>query len=75
MVNTPMKDKIPINYESTMFIHFTYCSSMRNFPRKFHELWNKYFGESAINEILSVLGTRNADSLQKRLMHTSVNKH
>ena len=43
---------------------------MRTFPHKFHELWDKYFGESPINEIIPILGTRNADNLQQRLVHT-----
>ena len=70
VINTPIKEKPPMNYEKTIFIHFTYCLSMKSFPRKFHELWTKYFGESPINEIVPVLGTRNADNLQRHLMHT-----
>ncbi|CAF0808658.1 unnamed protein product [Adineta steineri] len=30
------------NYGQSMFVHFTYCSSMKSFPEKFHQLWNKY---------------------------------
>ena len=51
-----------------MFIHFTYCTNMKSFPSKFHILWNKYFAESPINEIRPVLGTRNVDNLQQRLV-------
>ena len=65
-----MKGKVPVDYEKTMFVHFTYCSNMRSFPKQFHKLWNKYFGESPINEIVPVLGTRNANNLQRQLMHT-----
>ena len=70
IINTPMKEKIPINYDKIMFIHFTYCSSMKSFPMMFHKLWNKYFGESPINEIVPVLGTRNVNNLQRQLIHT-----
>ena len=70
IINAPMKEKNPVNYDKTMFIHFTYCSSMKSFPIMFHKLWNKYFGESPINEIVPVLGTRNVNNLQIQLMHT-----
>ena len=70
IINAPVKEKIPINYEKTMFVYFTYCSSMRTFPTKFHELWNTYFGESPLNEIISVSGTRNVNNLQRQLMYT-----
>ena len=70
IINAPVKEKIPINYDKTMFVHFTYCSSLRTFPRKFHELWNTYFGESPINEIIPVLGMRNVNNLQRQLMYT-----
>ncbi|CAF4316766.1 unnamed protein product, partial [Rotaria magnacalcarata] len=70
IIDSPIKEKVPINYEKTMFVHFTYCSSMKTFPFKFHVLWNKYFGESPINELLPVLGTRNVLNLQRRLTHT-----
>ena len=53
-----------------MFVHFTYCSNMKTFPKKFHTLWDNYFGESPINEVTPILGTRNVDNLQRRLVHT-----
>ncbi|CAF4153085.1 unnamed protein product, partial [Adineta steineri] len=70
IINSPVKVKEPINYGQSMFVHFTYCSSMKSFPKRFHELWNKYFSESPINDIIPMLGTRNADNLQQRLVHT-----
>ncbi|CAF4036137.1 unnamed protein product, partial [Rotaria sordida] len=66
----PIKEKIPVDYGKTMFVHFTYCSSMKTFPKKFHTLWNRYFGESPINEVLPVLGTRNVKNLQRQLTYT-----
>ncbi|CAF5115871.1 unnamed protein product, partial [Rotaria sp. Silwood1] len=36
-------EKMPFDYRSTMFIHFTYCLNMKTLPAKFHALWNKYF--------------------------------
>ena len=70
IINALMKEKILINHGKTTFIHFTYCSSMKNFPMQFLKLWNKYFGESPINDIVLVLDTRNANNLQRQLMHT-----
>jgi len=60
--------KITIDYGRTMFIHFTYCLNMKIFPMKFNDLWHKYFHESPINDIKPILGTRNADNLQRRLV-------
>ncbi|CAM4830594.1 unnamed protein product [Rotaria magnacalcarata] len=62
------EEKIPTDHYRTMFIHFTYCLNIRTLPKKFHTLWNKYFSESLINEIISVIGTRNVQNLQKQLV-------
>ena len=70
VINTSIQEKQIIDHGRTMFIHFTYCSSMRVFPKKFRLLWNKYFGESPLSEIRPVLGTRNVNNLQRRLGHT-----
>lgn len=70
IIKSPVQVKQPIDYRQTMFIHFTYCSSMKTFPIKFHKLWQKYFQDSPINDITPILGTRNVDNLQRRLVHT-----
>ena len=70
ILDSPIQVKIPVDHNRTMFVHFTYCSNMRMFPAKFHQLWQKYFLESPINDIVPVLGTRNVDNLQRRLVHT-----
>ncbi|CAF3625614.1 unnamed protein product [Rotaria sp. Silwood1] len=59
------EEKIPIDYGKTMFIHFTYCLNMKTFPEKFHDLWDKYFMGSPIDEIKPVLGTPNVKNLQQ----------
>ncbi|CAF1461996.1 unnamed protein product [Rotaria sordida] len=64
VIDSPIKERVPVDYGKTIFVHFTYCSSMRTFPIKFHALWNKYFGESPINEVLPILGIRNAKNLK-----------
>ncbi|CAF1241404.1 unnamed protein product [Rotaria sordida] len=70
IIEIPIKEKIPVDYGKIMFVHFTYCSSMRTYPKKFHALWNEYFGESPINEVLPVFGTRNVKNLQRQLIYT-----
>ncbi|CAF3413328.1 unnamed protein product, partial [Rotaria socialis] len=70
IIDSPSKDKLLVNYEKSIFVHFTYCSSMKTFPMKFHTLWEKYFDKSPINEVTPILGTRNVDNLQRRLIHT-----
>ncbi|CAF1540173.1 unnamed protein product, partial [Rotaria sordida] len=67
VLDSPYTEPIEIDYDKVMFIHITYCSSMKGFPLKFHTIWNKYFGESPINEIRPILGTRNVKNLQRRL--------
>ncbi|CAF4189625.1 unnamed protein product [Rotaria sordida] len=70
VIDSPIKEKIPIDYGKTIFVHFTYCSSMKTLPRKFHTLWNKYFGESPINDVLPILVTCNVKNLQRQLTYT-----
>lgn len=70
ILSSPDKIQTPVDYEKTFFVHFTYCSSMRMFPARFHELWQKYFRESPINDMRPVLGTRNVNNLQRQLVHT-----
>ncbi|CAM4850308.1 unnamed protein product, partial [Rotaria magnacalcarata] len=70
IIGSPVKEKLSVNYDKSIFVHFTYCSSMKTFPIKFHTLWDKYFDKSPINEVTPILGTRNVDNLQRRLIHT-----
>jgi hypothetical protein len=70
IIDTPIQEKVLTDHSRTMFVHFTYCSNMQSFPARFHTLWNKYFLEFPINEVVLVLGTRDVDNLQRRLIHT-----
>ncbi|CAF3415883.1 unnamed protein product [Rotaria socialis] len=70
IIDTHFEQKLLLEYEKHMFIHFTYCKNMKMFPTKFHTLCSKYFGLSPINDIKPVLGTRNVDNLQRRLIYT-----
>lgn len=64
VIMTPYQEKVGIDHERNLFVHFTYCSNMRTFPIRFHSLWNKYFSNSPINDINPILGTRNSNNLQ-----------
>ncbi|CAF1396857.1 unnamed protein product [Rotaria sordida] len=70
ILDSPFKEHVGIDYDKLMFIHFTYCLSMRAFPLKFHILWNKYFDEPPIDEVLPVLGIRNVKNLHRQLSYT-----
>lgn len=70
IINSSIAIKPPIDHGISMFVHFTYCSNMKGFPQYFHELWQKYFGESPINDITPILGTKNTYNLQQRLVYT-----
>ena len=63
-------ENIPVDHSRKMFVHFTYCSNMRTFPRKFHTLWQKYFQDSPIDDLTPILGIRNVGNLQRRLVRT-----
>lgn len=70
IINSPIQVKIPVDDNKAIFVHFTYCSNMKVFPVKFHKLWQKYFMESPINDIVPILGIRNINNLRRRLVHT-----
>ncbi|CAF1270424.1 unnamed protein product [Didymodactylos carnosus] len=38
VINTPFKEKVPVDYNRTMFVPVIYCSNMKAFPQKFHAL-------------------------------------
>ena len=67
IISCPQQEKQAVDYETRLFVHFTYCSNMRTFPKQFHILWRKYFSNSPINDVTPVLGTRNVNNLQLRL--------
>ena len=70
IISQPVQENQQTNYDTNLFIHFTYCSNMRIFPIHFHSLWNKYFDECPINDIQPVLGTRNLANLLRQLTNT-----
>ena len=69
IISTPLQEKSTVDYEKNLFIHFTYCTNMRTFPKRFYTLWEKYFSSSPINDINPILGTRNVHNLQRQLAY------
>ncbi|CAF4499494.1 unnamed protein product, partial [Rotaria socialis] len=67
IISRQYQSQQPIDYENNIFIHFTFCSSMRQFPKEFHNLWQKYFNSTPITDIQPILGTRNVHNLQQEL--------
>ena len=68
IISNSIEEIRQVDYEYNMFIHFTFCSSMKHFPRQFHILWNKYFNSSPINDIKPILSTRNPENLLRTLV-------
>ena len=68
MIQSPIKERNPVDFGKSMFIHFKFCASMKSFPSRFHTLWSKYFAESPINKLKPILGTRNMNNLQQQLI-------
>ena len=66
----PGKGKVSIDYHKYMFIHFTYCLSMKQFLRQFHMLWKKYFAVSPISDAIPILGTKGSKNPQPKLIYT-----
>ncbi len=72
-IQFPEKRKQLIDYNQHLFVHFTFCSNMKNFPTLFHELWKKYFDQSPIADIVPILGNKNLNNLQQKLVRTKEN--
>ena len=70
VIDSPVEVNQTINYRTTLFVHFTYCTNMKSFPKEFHKLWDKYFSRSPINDIIPTLATRNAKNLHRELVNT-----
>ena len=68
VICSPKNEKMSIEYDTHLFVHFTYCTNMRSFPRHFHTLWQKYFYQSPISQITPILGTRNVDNLHRQMV-------
>lgn len=71
IIAQPNQEKTPVDYDKNIFVHFTFCSTMRSFPIHFLNLWNKYFSDSPIRDTIPIIGSRNVDNLQLQLTNPS----
>jgi hypothetical protein len=65
---TEKKKKKKIDFDTHIMIHFSYCKGMEKFVPIFHQIWDEIFGFLAISGIKPMVGFRNCDSLQKKLV-------
>lgn len=57
-----------IEFDRNLILHFSYCKGMETFAAQFHKLWNELFRHFALSNINPIIGYRNCDSLQQRLV-------
>ncbi|CAF1549133.1 unnamed protein product [Adineta ricciae] len=63
-----------INFDIEMIFHFSYCHGMEKFAASFHEKWNEILGQFAITNIKPIVGFRNCESLQQKLVKKKPSK-
>ncbi len=57
-----------INFDKDLIFHFSYCKGMETFAVQFHKKWEELFSHLALSSITPIIGFRNCDSLQQRLV-------
>ena len=62
------KKRKEINFDTDLIFHFTYCKGMQTFAACFHQKWEEFFSHFALSNIKPIVGFRNCDSLQQRLV-------
>ena len=62
------KKKKEINFDTDLIFHFTYCKGMETFAACFHQKWEEFFSHFALSSVRPIVGFRNCDSLQQRLV-------
>ena len=62
------KKRKEINFDTDLIFHFTYCKGMETFAACFHQKWEELFSDFALSSIKPIVGFRNCDSLQQRLV-------
>jgi hypothetical protein len=65
-----------IDFTVNIFCHFSYTKGMKDFPTRFHQLWDDCFTETAICSMKPILGSKRLYNLQDYLIekkpHNSV---
>lgn len=62
------KKRREINFDTDLIFHFSYCKGMETFAAQFHKKWEELFSLLALSSINPIVGFRNCDSLQQRLV-------
>ena len=62
------KKKRKIDFDADLIFHFSYCKGMETFAARFHQKWDELFNHFALCSISPIVGFRNCDSLQQRLV-------
>jgi hypothetical protein len=66
--------KAKIDFEVNILCHFSYCKGMNDFPTRFHKLWNDCFSDTAICNMIPIVGSKKLDNLQDYLVKKKPNK-
>src|ERR1700722_16638640 len=56
-----------------LMFHFSFCQGMENWGVFFHDKWDEHFSHVAISQLIPVIGAKNCDSLQQRLVKKKPN--
>lgn len=62
------KKRKEIDLDTEMIFHFSYCKGMETFAAMFHKRWEEFFSHIALSNIKPIVGFRNCESLQQRLV-------
>ena len=62
------KKRKEINFDTDLIFHFTHCKGMQAFAACFYQKWEQFFSHFALSNIKPIVGFRNCDSLQQRLV-------
>lgn len=57
-----------IEFDTDLIFHFSYCKGMETFAAQFHKIWDELFSHCALSSIRPIIGYRNCDSLQQKLV-------
>ena len=68
------KEKVKINFDKDILLHFTYTSSLAQFGSRFHQLWQEIFEETPLSDISVIFAHRLTDNLKRILVHKKPSK-
>ncbi|CAF3386837.1 unnamed protein product [Rotaria socialis] len=60
--------KARIDFEATIFCHFSFCKGMKDFSTLFHKLWDDCFSDTAITNITPIVGSKRLHNLHDYLV-------